>query len=87
MIAHTLDTRHSILHVQPQSSLEQADFEQLAKAVDPYIAETGDLAGLIIETPGFPGWKNFGDMVAHFRFAREHHRHIKKIAVVTDSAL
>jgi hypothetical protein len=26
-------------------------------------------------------------MVAHMRFVRGHHRHIKKVAVVTDSAL
>jgi hypothetical protein len=26
-------------------------------------------------------------MAAHFRFVRDHHRQIKKVAVVTDSAL
>lgn len=87
MITHTLDAERSILHIQPQSSLEQADFEQLAKAVDPYIAAAGDLAGLIIETPSFPGWKSFGALVAHFRFVRDHHRQIRKVALVTDSAL
>lgn len=87
MIEHTLDTANAILHIQPKSSLEQADFEQLAQAVDPYIAGTGDLAGLIIETPGIPGWASFGAMAAHLRFVKDHHRHIRKIALVTDSAL
>ena len=87
MIEHTLDTTNAILHIQPKSSLEQADFEQLAKTVDPYIAGTGDLAGLIVETPGFPGWSSFGAMAAHLRFVKDHHKRIRKIALVTDSAL
>ena len=87
MIEHTLDTALSILYVRPQSSLEEDDFVQLAKTVDPYIEATGDLAGLIIEMPTFPGWKNLKAMVTHFRFVRDHHKLIKKIGLVTDSAL
>ena len=87
MIEHTLDTVHAILYVRPMSSLEQGDFVQLAKTVDPYIEKTGDLAGLIIEAPVFPGWDSLGAMAAHFRFVRDHHKHIKKVGLVTDSAL
>jgi hypothetical protein len=85
MIEHHLDTTNAILHVWPKSSLEQADFEQLARDVDPFISEVGDLAGLIVETPAFPGWSSFGALVAHLRFVRDHHKHIKRIALVTDS--
>jgi len=87
MIEHTLDSVNSILHVRPKSALEQRDFAQLAKTVDPYIEKTGDLAGLIIEAAAFPGWENLGAMAAHFRFVRDHHRRIKRIGLVTDSAL
>ena len=87
MIEHFLDTVHSILYVRPKSALEQADFEQLAKTVDPYLGETGELAGLIIEAPAFPGWESLGAMAAHFRFMRDHHKRIKKVGLVTDSAL
>jgi hypothetical protein len=87
MIEHTLDTTNAILQVHPKSSLEPADFERLAREVDPFIAGTGNLAGLIIEAPAFPGWSSFGAFVAHLRFVKDHHRHIKKIALVTDSAL
>lgn len=71
MIEYSLDTANSILLVRPKSAFNQQDFEQIAKSVDPYIEETGDLKGLIIETPSFPGWENFGAMAAHFRFVRE----------------
>ena len=87
MIEHTLDKSHSILYVRPKSKLEPGDFVQLAKTVDPYIEERGDLAGLIIEATAFPGWESLGAMVSHFRFVRDHHKHIKRIGVVTDSAM
>jgi hypothetical protein len=87
MIEYDLDSAHSILLVQPKSALDQNDFVELAKAVDPQIEATGDLAGLIISAPAFPGWDSFGAMVTHFRFVRDHQKHIKKVAVVTDSHL
>ena len=87
MIEYDLDKEHYILHVEPKSSLEQDDFVKLAQAVDPYIESTGGLAGLVIEASAFPGWDSFGAMITHFRFVREHHKQVKKIAVVTDSSM
>ena len=85
MIEYDLDAEHSILLVRPQSALGENDFAEMAKAVDSQIEATGDLAGLIINAPAFPGWDSFAAMVTHFRFVRDHHKHIKKVAVVTDS--
>ena len=87
MIEHSFDTANSILYVHVKGRLQQVDFAELAKAVDPYIEQTGDLAGIVIEAPTFPGWESLGAMAAHFRFVRDHHKHIKKIGVVTDSAM
>ena len=87
MIEVTLDPASSILYVRPTSRLEAADFLRLAATADPHIDKTGGLAGLVIETSTFPGWDSLGAMAAHFRFVRDHHRKIKKVAVVTDSAL
>ncbi len=87
MIEYDLDTAHSILQVRPESALDKSDFVELAKAVDPHIEATGDLAGLIINAPAFPGWDSFGAMVTHFRFVRDHQKHVRKVAVVTDSHL
>ena len=85
MIEHTLDEVHSILYVRPRSKLEQADFEKLAETVNPHIEERGALAGLIIEVAAFPGWDSLGAIAGHFRFVRDHHKHIKKVGIVTDS--
>ncbi|WP_394817804.1 SpoIIAA family protein [Streptomyces doebereineriae] len=39
----------------------------------------------MIEARAFPGWESFGAMIAHFRFVRDHHEHVARIAVVTDA--
>lgn len=85
MIDFHFDDLTRILTVQPKSALERADFTALAAAVDPDIEKHGDLTGLIIDAPAFPGWDGFGAMVTHLRFVRDHHRHVQRIAVVTDS--
>ena len=87
MIDYELDKANRILRVRPESSLDKKDFAELAKAVDPEIETSGDLAGLIIDAPHFPGWDSFGSVVTHIRFVHDHHEHVKKIAVVTDSHL
>jgi len=87
MIEITLDTTNAIVYVRPKSALEMDDFAQLAKAVDPYIEKSGNLAALIIEAPAFPGWDSLGAMAAHFRFVRDHHKRVRKVGLVTDSPL
>ena len=87
MIEYSLDTKNSILFVTPISLLEESDFLELANIADPYIEETGNLNALIIDSPKFPGWENFAAAIAHFKFIRDHQKHIKKVALVTDSAM
>jgi len=87
MVEHSLDAERGVLTVNPRAPLEKGDFAQLAKTVDPYIEKHGVLAGLLIEAPSFPGWDSLGAMAAHFRFVRDHHRKVKRVALVTDSPL
>jgi SpoIIAA-like len=56
-----------------------------AREVDPFIAANGKLAGLMICTRSFPGWRSFGAFVSHLKFVARHHRQIERIAVVTNS--
>ena len=71
--------------VEPQGALSKEDFAAIAATVDPVIENEGQLDGLIIKTREFPGWEGFSDMVEHFRFVRNHHEHIRRIALVTDA--
>ena len=85
MINHQLLRDQGILIVAPEGPLESADFEKLAQEVDPYIEEKGILNGLMIYTEKFPGWDDFAALVSHFKFVKNHHQKIKKVAAVTDS--
>jgi hypothetical protein len=87
MLEHTLDPAQSILYLHPKSALRKEDFEALARTVDPYLEQHGDLAGLILQVESFPGWDSFGALAAHIRFVRDHHRRIRKIAIVTDARI
>jgi hypothetical protein len=87
MITAELDRDKGILHVRPSAALEEKDFAQLATLADPYIEQHGQLAGLLLEVDRFPGWKNLAGMIHHFRFVRDHHRKIRKVALVTDTPL
>ncbi len=87
MITYRLDQEARLLRVHPEAPLQKSDFEKLAQAVDPFIEKEGHLNGLVIEARDFQGWENLGAMVEHFRFIRNHHAHIGKVALVTDSSL
>jgi hypothetical protein len=73
-----------VLVLQPNGKLDAADFARVAKEIDPYIKNKDDLNGLVIVADRFPGWRDLSAMAAHFRFVREHHRNIKRLAMVTD---
>lgn len=87
MISFEIDEERGIVHVKPHGPLEASDFDMLASAVDPVIEERGELAGLMIETESFPGWTSLGAMIHHVAFVRDHHRHIRKIALVTNARI
>ena len=85
MIQHELRPDDGILVVMPEGPLEKADFELLAPIVDDFLAEHGQLNGLMIYTEAFPGWSNFAALVTHLTFVKDHHKRIARVAAVTDS--
>ena len=87
MIQHELLRERGILILKPEGALRAEDFAALSAAVDPYIEQHGELKGLMIEAPSFPGWENLAALLSHLRFVRDHHRRIRRVAVVSDSAL
>ena len=85
MIEFELLRDRGVLILSPDGPLEKADFERLAQDIDPFIASNGKLTGLMICAKAFPGWDSFGALVSHFKFVKDHHRKIERIAAVTDS--
>lgn len=77
----------NVVTVWPDAALSQGDFADAATRIDPAIEKHGQLNGLIIATDSFPGWESLGALVHHFRFVRDHHRLVRRVALVTDSPL
>ena len=86
MLSFELHEDEGILVLKPDGALQASDFEAVVGNLDPYIEDTGDLRGLLIEAESFPGWSDFGAFVSHLRFIRGHHRRIRRVAAVSDSA-
>jgi ketosteroid isomerase-like protein len=75
----------AIAILTPDGRLESSDFEAVAREVDPLIEDRGMLNGLMIRASHFPGWADLGALVSHIRFVRDHHRKVRRVAVVSDS--
>ena len=76
-----------VLILEPQGELEAPDFERLSAEVDPYLEGAGLLNGMMIVAEHFPGWDDFAALSSHLRFVREHHRKIRRVALVTSDRL
>lgn len=85
MLNYELRRYDGILVLMPDGALEASDFETLTRHVDAYLEQNGILHGVMIRAKAFPGWTNFGALVAHLKFVKRHHQQIEKVAVVADS--
>jgi hypothetical protein len=85
VLTHELLRPDGILVLRPQAPLEAADFHNVAKEIDPYIAANGRLHGILLDAEAFPGWKNLVALMAHLRFVRDHHRKVQRVAAVSDN--
>jgi hypothetical protein len=85
MISHKLLRDEGILIVTPEEPLTASDFNEVAQEVDPFIAAKDGLTGLVIQAESFPGWEDFGALISHLKFIRDHHQKIRKVAAITDA--
>lgn len=87
MLEFDLNSDSGVLVLKPHGPLKRDDFAPIAEAVDAYIENTGALNGVMIYAKTFPGWEDFGGLMSHLQFVRNHHKHVKKLATVSDSAV
>lgn len=87
MIQIKLNKDAGIVTVMPSAPLSEKDFAVLADEVDPYIEKEGMLKGLIIQVESFPGWEDLAGLVSHWKFVRDHHKKIEKVAAVSDARI
>lgn len=82
-----LQENKGILITYPEGALSEADFRSLTATADNYIKGHGNLNGLMIVTDDFPGWENPSGFLSHIKFVHDHHKQIKKVAIVSNSTL
>ena len=87
MLNHELRQDDGILVLHPEGPLEAADFTTLASEVDAYLERHGTLRAVFIRAKSFPGWKDFGALLAHLKFLKDHLHRIEKVAVVADGVI
>jgi len=89
MIDIEFDEAAGIAVIRPQQmqGLSEVDFKQLTDLADRYLESHESLRGLIIVAPSFPGWDSLRAFTSHIRFVRDHHRVVRKVALVSDSRL
>lgn len=85
MLTHFIMEPEGILVLKPGAPLSPEDFRSLDAEVKAYLVTHAQLHGVLIVAKGFPGWESFGGFTAHMHFVGEHHKQIKRLALVTDS--
>ncbi len=87
MIEHNLDKTSGLLTLEPKGPLTVDDFQALAAEVDGYLASHLTLTGILLIVEHVPGWESFAALVQHLKFARDHHKRVSRVAVLTDNSL
>ena len=87
MIDYHLDPATAVLTLHPKSGCRKATSSNSVKPSTRRSRSTAISSGPHPGRRQVPGWDGFGALVTHMRFVRNHEKHVKRIAVVTDSHL
>lgn len=67
--------------VRPEGRLHPGDFDRIAERIDNLIKQKGKIR-LIIDGRAFHGWSDVKAAEEHFRFIRDHHKKVERVAAV-----
>lgn len=73
--------------IAPSGALSEADFADLADAIDGHINATDTVPAMVIVVDRLPHWDSIAALTRHFQFVQQHHQLVRKVAVVGDSPL
>jgi hypothetical protein len=76
-----------VLGVRPGGPITRDDVAVLTRSADDYLAGHSKIAGVMVETRTFPGFASVGAFADYARFIADHHARVRRVALVTDSAL
>lgn len=87
MINVDIKERENVFIVSSDAEITAEAIVGLSKTLNDYINMHDRVPNLVFRAHTVPHWKNFDALKHHFQFVRNHHKLIKKIAVVSDSKL
>jgi SpoIIAA-like len=76
-----------VLGVRPEGPITREDVAALTRTADEHLAGHPKIAGVMVETRTFPGFASVDAFADYARFIADHHARVRRIALVTDSAL
>ena len=77
----------NVIKLTPEGALGEADFDRVAEAIDGYANEHDSVPNLLIHPHGVPHWQSLSAMCRHLQLVKQHHRLVKKVALVGDIGL
>lgn len=87
MLKITEDAEHGCLVLEPEGRLTESDFDKLTETFNDKVNASDAIPNLVIHAKSFPGWADFGGLAGHVNFLRDHHKLIRKIALVSDARI
>lgn len=87
MIATDIKERENIIVATPDGGITADDITAFAEKIDTYINSHDMVPNLVFHVHKLPHWKDFHALSEHLKLVKDHHRIVKKVAVVTDSRL
>lgn len=83
MITVKTEKTGNFLRAEVTGKIEVQDWDVVAKAIDPIIAEKGSVR-LFLDASDFSGWNDLEAARAHFKFVKGHHEKVERIALIVD---
>ncbi len=85
MLRVTENLASNCLLLEPSGALSRKDLDGLTERFDAYVNAHDRIPNLVIRAVSFPTWTDFAALLKHLRFIREHHRMVRKVALVSDA--
>lgn len=85
MLRITEDAARNLLLLEPSGALSRKDLDTLTARFDGYVNARDRIPNLVVRAVSFPTWTDFAALLRHLRFIREHHRMVRKVALVSDA--
>lgn len=84
MINTNIHDEQNVISIMPVGKVSEAEFDALANTINRYINERDQVPGLVIEARHLPHWDSFSAFLRHMKFIKNHHKVVKKVAIVGD---